>query len=173
MDFWQPVVVTFVASLGALSAVWVSTRDLRLRRRMDTVDRFIKIAANSQARGREGDRIGSSEQVAAIYLLAELGSSEKELTIAADASLSETVRWSDPAQRESDAPDKGRVEAALRQAAPNATIDEASIAKVLGGVRREQEQRDSTLAEINKHAIRARQLLESSKHFQSLDKQEG
>lgn len=91
MTFWQTVVVAAIGALGAVGTVWVSTRDLRLRRRMETMDRFLAIAATSQSRGREN--IGISEQVAAINLLGELGVSEKQLTAAASAALSETTRW--------------------------------------------------------------------------------
>jgi hypothetical protein len=63
---------------------------------METIDRFLTIAATAQARGRVGSEIGSSEQVAAIQLLAELGVSEKVLTAAAYTSLAETIRWSTP-----------------------------------------------------------------------------
>lgn len=91
MTFWQAVAVAAIGVLGAVGTVWVSTRDLRLRRRMETMDRFLAIAATSQARGREN--IGISEQVAAVHLLGELGVSERELTDAAYAAVTETIRW--------------------------------------------------------------------------------
>lgn len=102
MSGWESILIAAIPTLGVSFSAWVSTRDLRLRRQMETLDRFLRIAATAQARGRGDDHIGTSEQVAAIQLLTELGLREKGLRLAAVASLRETVRWSEAALRESE-----------------------------------------------------------------------
>ena len=77
MTFQQQLILTLITVggllVGVIGTALAATRDLRLRRQLETTDRFLRIAATAQARGRGDDKIGTSEQMAAIKLLGEFG----------------------------------------------------------------------------------------------------
>ncbi len=77
------VLSVLVAAVVAVVTVWTTTRDLALRRRMESVDRFLTVAATAQPRADRQTHVGTSEQLAAIELLADLGLSETLLRQAA------------------------------------------------------------------------------------------
>jgi hypothetical protein len=97
----EGIVVALVAAggvgLGAVLTWLVATRDLALRRRMQATDAFMRIAARAHGyrENHEKSTVGSSEQIAAIYLLAGLGKKFRWLRPACQAFLDDEARWLD------------------------------------------------------------------------------
>ena len=89
MNFWQALVVALVPTAGVLLSVFVSTRDLDLRRKLESTDKFFDIVMLSNARSREREHVGTAEQVAAVHLLADFGKTEDHLKNASRAALEE------------------------------------------------------------------------------------
>lgn len=73
----------------------ISTRDLGLKRRTDTIDRFLRTA--SVAHGYPVDErsgsVGTGEQIAAIFLVADLARRDKWLRLSGLAFLEELSTW--------------------------------------------------------------------------------
>lgn len=89
MPFWQALVIAFVPTIGVVLTVWYSTRDLKVRRRLEGTDKFFRIVMTAHARDEVRESVGIAEQIAAIHLLADFGSTEKHLRNAAQAALRE------------------------------------------------------------------------------------
>lgn len=82
-------------ALGALLTWYVATRDLALRRRLQTTEAFLKVAARAHGyRENHADSgVGTGEQIAAIHLLAELGKRDAWLRQAATAFFDDEADW--------------------------------------------------------------------------------
>ena len=94
MSFWQAVIVATIPSLAALPAAWIGLRDLRLRRRIETSNQFLRmiaIAHDHPADGRTHTAI--FEQIAAVHLIADLAAQEPVLRNAALADSRGLAEW--------------------------------------------------------------------------------
>lgn len=82
-------------ALGAVLTWWASTRDLALRRRIETMNAFLKIAARAHGyrEGHEDMTVGTGEQSAAMFLVADLATRDKWLREAAIQLLDEEISW--------------------------------------------------------------------------------
>ena len=89
MQFWPSVVIALIPTVGIGLTVWASTRDLAVRRKLDSTDKFFDIVMIAHARAKDRDGVGTAEQIAGIHLLADFGSSERHLRTAAEAALRE------------------------------------------------------------------------------------
>jgi len=101
-------------ALGAIGTYLVSSKELRLRQRTETIDRFMKVAAI--AHGNQDDRertVGMGEQVAAIFLLADLANRDDWLRKAGISFLDETAVW---LEKDDTTPAAARLVAAVHEA---------------------------------------------------------
>ncbi|WP_141392814.1 hypothetical protein [Glutamicibacter sp. BW77] len=95
MNTGEIVIVLLGGSLiGALLTYLTATRDLALRRRMQTIDIFLRVAARAHGYADERGPVGLGEQVAAIYLMADLANRDKWLRKAGIGHLGEVLKWS-------------------------------------------------------------------------------
>lgn len=75
---WTTIPSTVAAAVGLLTTAFVSTRDLRLRRRTDTTKGFLDLIAHASGRPRDGRQaVGVAEQLAeqlaAMRMIGSLG----------------------------------------------------------------------------------------------------
>ncbi|MEV7607914.1 hypothetical protein AB0N61_00365 [Microbacterium sp. NPDC089320] len=73
----------------------ISTRDLGLRRRTETIDRFLRTAAIAHGYpvDERAQSVGTGEQIAAIYLVADLARRDRWLRTSGIAFLDELCEW--------------------------------------------------------------------------------
>lgn len=84
----QPILVAIVATGGVVATAWASTRDLALRRRLDSTDKFLEIVMLAHGKADlSREVVSTSEQIAAIHLLVDFTESESHLSNAARAVL--------------------------------------------------------------------------------------
>jgi hypothetical protein len=94
MAFWQSLVIALIPTIAVAVGFWQATRDLSLKRRLDGTDRFLEVASVANGRPRDGrEHVGTAEQCAAIFMLAEFGLSERHLRRPARSALEEVVSW--------------------------------------------------------------------------------
>lgn len=94
MSIFEFVTVLLGGSLvGGILTYLVAVRDLALRRRMETIDIFLRVAARGHGYADERGPIGLGEQVAAIYLMADLANRDEWLNTAAINHLKEVENW--------------------------------------------------------------------------------
>jgi hypothetical protein len=80
--------------VGSFLTWLVATRSLALRRRIETTSTFLSIAATAHGRRVDSDGgVGVGEQIAAMWLLADLGNRDKWLRKAAVGFLDDELTW--------------------------------------------------------------------------------
>lgn len=114
MDFISPLISGTVlgALVGSVLTYLSATRDLSLRRRMATIDIFLKVSARAHGYADDRGKVGIGEQVAAVYLLADLANRDVWLRHAAIQQLKEVELWA--AESMSDA--RSRISEAVKEA---------------------------------------------------------
>ena len=95
MELWTAAVVGALAGIvGTILTYLASSRELRLRRRTETIGLFLRVAGTAHGRrdGADGD-VGTGEQMAAMFLLADLASRDDWLRAAGSNFLDEQMVW--------------------------------------------------------------------------------
>lgn len=96
MEWFEILGLILSGSIVGALLTWVTaTRDLALRRRMQTMDTFLRISARAHGYRESGSdsSVGTGEQIAAMFLLADLANRDKWLRTAAVAQLDEELTW--------------------------------------------------------------------------------
>lgn len=103
MSFVQALVIAAVPSVAAIVTAWVAFRDLGLRRRLETSQKFLTFFATAHGRPTDGrDGVGAGEQVATVHLIADFAIREKLVREAARAGLGYIAAWSAPVENVSE-----------------------------------------------------------------------
>ena len=80
-------------AVGLVATAWVATRGVVLRRQSASVETFLDLVAIVHGRPRDGrDEVGSVEQLAAIWIIAELGTQHRLLRASAREALTDFAR---------------------------------------------------------------------------------
>ncbi|GAA1336266.1 hypothetical protein JOE65_000480 [Arthrobacter roseus] len=96
MNFIEILVVLISGgAVGALGTWATATRDLALRRRMETTDVFMRVSARAHGyrENHTSSTVGTGEQMAAMFLVADLANRDKWLRKAAVQLLDEECYW--------------------------------------------------------------------------------
>src|SRR5688572_363084 len=79
-DIAEPLIGGAVLVVGALLVAFTASRELSVKRRLESTDRFLDLVALAHARPRDSTRtVGVVEQVGAITLIAQFGEDNKWL----------------------------------------------------------------------------------------------
>ena len=83
-----------IIAVGLVAATWVATRALVLKRQTDSLETFLDLVAIVHGEPRDGrQEVGSVEQLAAIWLIAELGKQHRLLRASAREALMDFSRY--------------------------------------------------------------------------------
>lgn len=79
-----PLVAAIAVIVSAAVVARTAGRELQVQRQLQSTERFLELLAVAHGRPRDGrERVGVSEQVAAVHLVAEFGSDHRWLRMAA------------------------------------------------------------------------------------------
>lgn len=91
---FAPLVSTLGVVVAAVLVARSASKDLAVKRQLESTERFLELIAVAHGRPRDGrERVGISEQVAAVHLVAEFGAEHSWLRGAATESLVSFPTW--------------------------------------------------------------------------------
>lgn len=100
-----------ILAIGLIAATWVATRALALKRQTDSLETFLDLVAIVHGQPRDGRHdVGSVEQLASIWLIAELGKQHRLLRASAREALTDFAR------QDSSAPANAAIASVAQQA---------------------------------------------------------
>ena len=91
---FTPLVSTLGVVVAAVLVARSASKDLAVKRQLESTERFLELIAVAHGRPRDGrGHVGISEQVAAVHLVAEFGAAHSWLREAATESLASFATW--------------------------------------------------------------------------------
>ncbi|MFI7583154.1 hypothetical protein ACH9DO_05100 [Kocuria sp. M1N1S27] len=98
---WAPAVLAAALTvigvlIGIVVSAWHNSKDLRMRRRVETVKVFLAVSARAHGVREDGTEIGMGERIAAVHLLADLAARDGWLRHAGENQLAEELMVTAP-----------------------------------------------------------------------------
>lgn len=95
IEYVQDLFLVLIPTSVALITAWNATKTFRLRRDLETSERFLELLDDASGSGpvKPGTHIDLARQLATVHLLADFAKREKTLRNAAKSGLTEISGW--------------------------------------------------------------------------------